>query len=209
MNPRPIPFQIPRKTSVQLHPSATQQNSLSLRVPNAKSMLKSHFYTEFFNIPDVQEGMFDDSNSFLCFLSNYIIPARTSRSCTTHPHRAIADQGILPTFFHLFTSHVCPIHLDVSGADTSPPPSQIKSENYRFKASEDWVLSHGLLFSNGKTTKNDVAYFCTKHICINYVLLTNGHAIRIFRGKCNVSPMIIFNIFCFPSISLLKLWHNN
>lgn len=141
--------------------------------------------------------------------------------CTEPQLSSVSSDPFWPPFFHhsisIYSSHTHTCmpytsHLYVPGIDTFPSPTDKKK---KWKLKNIWGLSpflYGLVFSNGKTTKNCTDYFCNKHTCINYILLTNVHAISIFRGKCNVSPTIIFNILCFPSIyldRLFKLWHNN
>lgn len=92
-------------------------------------------------------------------------------------------------------------HMWMSQEQIFLPPPQIRRENDKYKISEDRVPSYALVFSNGKTTKNDVAYFCNKHICINYILLTNGHAIRILGGNVMFPPWSYLTYFVFhPSL---------
>lgn len=154
--------------------------------------------------------MFDDSNSFVYFLSHIaqsvckekqeLHNSSTLLTWVFYPPFSIYSSPVYPCVSHTFE---CPRSRYLSFLHRS----EVKMTGINYLRTE--CLSYGLVFYNGKTTKNDVASFCNKHICINFILLTNGHTIRIFRGKYNVSPMIIFNIFCFPSISLLKSWHNN
>lgn len=174
--------------------------------------------------------MFDESNHFLHFLSNNITQSICNGKWMLHnpprqqlgavPPAVLPLDSSQPPFSHhiisIYSSHICTCtshmsHLDVSGIDIFPSPTDKKKE---WQLKIIWGLSPYLwtCLSNGKTTKNDADYFSNKHICINYMPVTNGHAISIFRGKCNVSPMIILNILGFPSIyldRLFKLWHNN
>lgn len=110
MNPQPISIQIPRKTSVPLQASATQQDSLPLHVLNAKSTLQSHFQPEFFNLPDGQEGMFDGSITFVCFLSSGISHSVGKEKQVLHSSSTL---GVLSPFFQFIhsciscVSHTC------------------------------------------------------------------------------------------------------